>query len=220
MIEYILIKNINAREEHAIELANLLACRRDHILLNLIPYNPTSVAEDYEPPTEEDVQRFHEICTSEPFRIHTRVRREKGQDIAGACGQLALVKPTESLPAAAAAAIAAANARASATASGATVTGGGGSAAQGIELEDYADKLDPAAAAGRRKQTQKPIGYENPTATSRNIKVGGASMKDVGSCEGRKASDAAVPGISRSGALCLLSAAVVPVLEILATFLS
>jgi hypothetical protein len=30
---------------------------------------------------------------SEPYEIHTRVRQEKGQDIAGACGQLALVNP-------------------------------------------------------------------------------------------------------------------------------
>jgi hypothetical protein len=37
--------------------------------------------------------RFHSICISEPYQIHTRVRQEKGQDIAGACGQLALVNP-------------------------------------------------------------------------------------------------------------------------------
>lgn len=96
-VEYILIKNINDREEHAMELGRLLAGRRDHVLLNLIPYNPTAVAEDYEPPSEEDVERFHSICKSAPFSIHTRVRHEKGQDIAGACGQLALVNPSSSL---------------------------------------------------------------------------------------------------------------------------
>lgn len=56
MIEYILIKDINDQECHAIELANLLSARREHIILNLIPYNPTAVAEDYEPPTEESVR--------------------------------------------------------------------------------------------------------------------------------------------------------------------
>lgn len=56
MIEYILIKDINDRECHAVELAGLLAVRREHIILNLIPYNPTAVAEDYEPPTEESVK--------------------------------------------------------------------------------------------------------------------------------------------------------------------
>lgn len=56
MIEYILIKDVNDRPEHAEELGRLLAPRREHIILNLIPYNPTEVAEDYEPPTEESVE--------------------------------------------------------------------------------------------------------------------------------------------------------------------
>jgi adenine C2-methylase RlmN of 23S rRNA A2503 and tRNA A37 len=56
MIEYILIKDVNDLESHALELAQLLSKRRDHIILNLIPYNPTAVAEDYEPPTEESVR--------------------------------------------------------------------------------------------------------------------------------------------------------------------
>lgn len=38
-------------------------------------------------------RQFHAICMSEPYSINTRVRQEKGQDIAGACGQLALVNP-------------------------------------------------------------------------------------------------------------------------------
>jgi adenine C2-methylase RlmN of 23S rRNA A2503 and tRNA A37 len=86
MIEYILIKGVNDLEEHAHELGRLLVPRRDHILLNLIPYNPTEVAEDYEPPTEESVRRFFDICISEPYVIHTRVRQEMGQDVAAACG--------------------------------------------------------------------------------------------------------------------------------------
>jgi hypothetical protein len=92
MIEYILIRDLNDRVEHAHELAQLLQSRRAYIMLNLIPYNPTEVAEDFFPPTEEQVERFAKICMSEPYFIHTRVRQEKGQDIAGACGQLALVK--------------------------------------------------------------------------------------------------------------------------------
>ena len=95
MIEYILIKDINDREEHAHELGRLLGPRTAFVLLNLIPYNPTSVAEDYEPPTDEAVRRFYDICTAAPYLLHTRVRGEKGQDIEAACGQLALVKPGE-----------------------------------------------------------------------------------------------------------------------------
>lgn len=92
MIEYILIRDINDKDEHALELAKLLMPRRDNILLNLIPYNPTDVAEEYLPPFEEQVNRFYTICSSPPYSIYTRVRQEKGQDIAGACGQLALVR--------------------------------------------------------------------------------------------------------------------------------
>jgi hypothetical protein len=92
MIEYILIRDVNDKNEHAHELAALLTPRKDHVFLNLIPYNPTKVANDYLPPLWEQVDIFHDICRSEPYNIHCRVRREKGQDIAGACGQLALVR--------------------------------------------------------------------------------------------------------------------------------
>ena len=94
MIEYILIDGINDSETHAHELGALLSAnndRRAHIIVNLIPYNPTDVAEDYHPPTPENVERFAAICCGEPYRLKTRVRKEMGQDIAGACGQLALV---------------------------------------------------------------------------------------------------------------------------------
>ena len=93
MIEYILIKGVNDLKEHAEELSILLTqnIRKDHILLNLIPYNPTSVAEHFEAPTHESVTLFADICKS--HNIMVRVRTEMGQDIAGACGQLALVNP-------------------------------------------------------------------------------------------------------------------------------
>lgn len=122
MIEYILIKDVNDREEHARELGQLLSPRWEHILLNLIPYNPTEVSEDFEPPTDESIERFHNICASEPFRLHTRVRQEKGQDIAGACGQLALVK------------------RAAGTSSPTSVVDGNAPAAASLttDIEDYA----------------------------------------------------------------------------------
>jgi 23S rRNA (adenine(2503)-C(2))-methyltransferase len=91
MMEYIVIADINDLEEHAHMLGKLLQPRRAHILLNLIPYNPTEVAEDFKPPTEESIERFFRICSSPPYSIYTRVRQEMGQDIDGACGQLALV---------------------------------------------------------------------------------------------------------------------------------
>ncbi len=88
MIEYILIKDINVLPEHAHELGEVLRSRREEILLNLIPYNPTDIAEDFEPPSQESIDEFVKILISDQYRIHTRVRHEKGQDIDGACGQL------------------------------------------------------------------------------------------------------------------------------------
>ena len=88
MIEYILIKDVNVLPEHAHELGKLLSSRREDLLLNLIPYNPTDIAEDFEPPSQAEVDEFHRILISEEYRIHCRCRHEKGQDIDGACGQL------------------------------------------------------------------------------------------------------------------------------------
>jgi adenine C2-methylase RlmN of 23S rRNA A2503 and tRNA A37 len=89
MIEYILIHDINDRAEHARELVQVMRPRAQHILLNLIPYNPTDVFEAYMPPTPEAVKEFFDICVA--GGMYTRVRQEMGQDIDGACGQLALV---------------------------------------------------------------------------------------------------------------------------------
>lgn len=95
MIEYILIKDVNDRPEHAHELGKLLGPRRGNILLNLIPYNPTDVAEDFHPPTQDDIDTFFKIITVDEYGIYCRVRQEMGQDIDGACGQLALKSKAE-----------------------------------------------------------------------------------------------------------------------------
>ena len=74
--------------ELAHELGTVLKPRKNFILLNLIPYNPTDVGDNYDPPSDDDIRKFHEILISDKYRIHTRVRKEMGQDIDGACGQL------------------------------------------------------------------------------------------------------------------------------------
>ena len=68
----------------------LLTPLKDSVLVNLIPYNPTEVKEDYHAPTQSDIQAFHTILIT--YDIHTRIRHEMGQDIASACGQLVLKK--------------------------------------------------------------------------------------------------------------------------------
>jgi adenine C2-methylase RlmN of 23S rRNA A2503 and tRNA A37 len=91
MMEYILIAEVNDLPEHAHLLGQLLSPRQPYILLNLIPYNPTEVNEDFKAPTQDRIDTFFRICASPPYSIYTRVRQEMGQDIDGACGQLALV---------------------------------------------------------------------------------------------------------------------------------
>ena len=34
------------------------------------------------------MQAFLRVMLAAPYQVHTRVRQEKGQDIAGACGQV------------------------------------------------------------------------------------------------------------------------------------
>jgi len=94
MIEYILLSGVNDTESLAHELAVLLQPIKNHVKCNLIPYNPIfnpeGLAKTFEPPTEHDVQRFREILQYE-HGIFTTVRTEMGQDVNGACGQLACV---------------------------------------------------------------------------------------------------------------------------------
>lgn len=80
--EYVLLKGVNDRVEHAVELARLLKGLPCHV--NLIPYNPT-VAE-FERPSETVVERFWELLVRQG--IPATIRHERGTEIQGACGQL------------------------------------------------------------------------------------------------------------------------------------
>jgi 23S rRNA (adenine2503-C2)-methyltransferase len=83
--EYILIDGINDSEEQARILAG--HARKLHAKVNLIPYNTVSGLPWVRPP--QDVQeRFLEILTGRG--VQATLRREKGHDIAAACGQLRL----------------------------------------------------------------------------------------------------------------------------------
>ncbi len=83
--EYILIEGINDSEEQARALSG--HARKLHAKVNLIPYNTVTGLEWARP--EQDVQeRFLEILLSRG--VPATLRREKGHDIAAACGQLRL----------------------------------------------------------------------------------------------------------------------------------
>ena len=59
--EYILIKDVNDREEHALQLVELLKDKRHLSYVNLIPYNPVSEHIQYERSTNKTIERFEQI---------------------------------------------------------------------------------------------------------------------------------------------------------------
>lgn len=94
MIEYILLgkKNVegetelfNCTPEYAEKLSELL--KGKNCMVNLIPWNAVD-ERDFASPSGNAVHRFQDILIKNG--IHTRIRRERGQDIGSACGQLRL----------------------------------------------------------------------------------------------------------------------------------
>ena len=92
MIEYCVLGGVNDDERCAHQLGELL--RGKEVILNLIPLNPTDTPAGHVPPKKEDVQRMLLILTK-TYDIFTTVRHTMGDDIDGACGQLALKVPGE-----------------------------------------------------------------------------------------------------------------------------
>ena len=82
-LEYILLRNVNDRPEHASELADVAKRLRANI--NLIRYNEVSSL-PYERPGSDDVHHFQAILRSAGINCH--IRASRGRDIAAACGQL------------------------------------------------------------------------------------------------------------------------------------
>lgn len=83
IFEYALVGGVNCEEKHAVELASRLRWMQCHV--NLIPLNVVE-ERDLKGVTEATVRRFLE--TLERLHISATRRREMGDDIEGACGQL------------------------------------------------------------------------------------------------------------------------------------
>jgi len=83
--EYILLRGVNDNPKEASELAALLKDAGGAV--NLIPYNPTTVAERFDRPEGERIVGFRRIL--EDAGITVTQRKERGQQIFAACGQLA-----------------------------------------------------------------------------------------------------------------------------------
>jgi 23S rRNA (adenine2503-C2)-methyltransferase len=85
--EYIVFKDFNDTIQDANELIDF--CRRVPSKVNIIEYNPISEA-GYRNTTAERMNKFREHL--ERNGVIVNVRRSRGRDIDGACGQLALKK--------------------------------------------------------------------------------------------------------------------------------
>ena len=83
IFEYALVGGLNCEEKHAVELASKLRGMQCHV--NLIPLNVVE-ERDLKGVTEKTVRHFME--TLEKLHISVTRRREMGDDIEGACGQL------------------------------------------------------------------------------------------------------------------------------------
>ena len=84
--EYIMLKGINDRPEHAKELADLLKNKKKLSFVNLIPYNPVSEHDQYSRSDKADVLKFYDILKKN--KVNCVIRKEYGTDIDAACGQL------------------------------------------------------------------------------------------------------------------------------------
>lgn len=88
--EYILLAGINDHPDHAFELANMLKGRQ--CTVNLIPYNPVAGLK-LARPDHKRIKQFRTVLFGS--KIVNTCRYTKGDDIAAACGQLALKQHEE-----------------------------------------------------------------------------------------------------------------------------
>lgn len=82
-LEYILLRQINDRPNHARELTHLARRLRSNV--NLIRYNEVKGI-PYGRPSGDDVHQFQAILRNAGINCH--IRASRGRDIAAACGQL------------------------------------------------------------------------------------------------------------------------------------
>lgn len=83
-MEYVMLRDVNDRPEHALQLAKCL--KRVPCKINLIPFNPFPGA-PFARSTEETIQAFRHSLVESGYVV--TVRKTRGEDIDAACGQLA-----------------------------------------------------------------------------------------------------------------------------------
>jgi 23S rRNA (adenine2503-C2)-methyltransferase len=82
-LEYILLAGVNDSREHAVALAAVAKRMRSNV--NLIAYNPVAGL-PYARPADDAVASFLDTLRARGVNAH--VRKSRGLDIDGACGQL------------------------------------------------------------------------------------------------------------------------------------
>ncbi|CAJ1924680.1 unnamed protein product [Sphenostylis stenocarpa] len=93
MIEYIMLDRVNDEEQHAHQLGKLLETFQ--VVVNLIPFNSIGILSQFKPTSEQKVSKFQKILRG-TYNIRTTVRKQMGEDISGACGQLVVNIPDKS----------------------------------------------------------------------------------------------------------------------------
>ncbi|XP_073034658.1 uncharacterized protein [Primulina eburnea] len=93
-IEYIMLDGVNDEEQHAHQLGKLL--ETFEVVVNLIPFNPIGSLSRYKTSDDQKVAIF-QIILRGTYNIRTTVRKQMGQDISGACGQLVVNLPGKGL---------------------------------------------------------------------------------------------------------------------------
>jgi len=87
--EYVLLGGMNDREEDARRLVKLI--RGITCKINLIPFNPFP-GSSYRPPADRDVLAFQSILREAGIDVF--IRKSRGRDVLGACGQLGNLSPS------------------------------------------------------------------------------------------------------------------------------
>ncbi|PON90556.1 Ribosomal RNA large subunit methyltransferase [Trema orientale] len=85
LIEYIMLDGVNDGGQHAHQLGKLLETLQ--VVVNLIPFNPIGSLSQFRTSSEQNVSEFQKILRG-TYNIRTTIRKQMGQDISGACGQL------------------------------------------------------------------------------------------------------------------------------------
>ncbi|XP_022148839.1 uncharacterized protein LOC111017398 [Momordica charantia] len=93
LIEYIMLDGVNDEEHHAHLLGKLLETFQ--VVVNLIPFNPIGSSSQFRTSSSEKVLIFQKVLRG-TYNIRTTIRKEMGQDISGACGQLVVSLPSRS----------------------------------------------------------------------------------------------------------------------------